>query len=68
MVQEWCNEETTGKNCFLTAKGDYHAYWMVDFGQAYTVTSVKLFQREESPSEVGKEGKTRVCVPGIPVN
>ena len=51
--------------CFLTTKGDYNAYWMVEFGQAFTVSSMKLFLGEKSPEENGTEGKTRVCVPGI---
>jgi len=63
-----CSNKLSDKNCILTAEDDYQPYWMVDLGQVFTVISVELFSREKSSHHKGKEGKIRVCVPGIPVD
>ena len=63
-----CSNKFSDKNCILTAEKDYQAYWMVDLGQAFTVISMELFQREKSSLHKKEEGKTRACVLGIPVD
>ena len=55
-------------NCILTAENDYQAYWTVDFGQAYTVISMKLYRRLRFGHGEEDEGKNCVCVPGVPVH
>ena len=66
----WCTLILYDKNCILTAEDDYQAYWMVDLGKAYTVTSVDILRRERRVF-VRKGQKVRptcVCVPGIHVD
>ena len=63
-----CSSPLCDLNCVLTAENDYQAHWTVDFGQAYTVISMKLFGRRRPGLLVEDEGKNCVCVPGVPVH
>ena len=52
-----CSSPLCDLNCILTAENDYQAYWTVDFGQAYTIISMKLFSGRRSGRGVEDEGK-----------
>ena len=63
-----CDSLLYDLNCILTAENDFQAYWTVDFGQAYTVISMKLYRRLRFGHGEEDEGKNCVCVPGVPVH